>query len=66
MIFRSASEALEFYSVCKQVLLKGGFQFQKLESNNVNLQENIREKKLITVTSVQILQHMTRRMFSTS
>ena len=33
------------FSVCKQVLLKGGFQHQKWESNNVDLQKNIREKE---------------------
>ena len=52
-VFWSASKALEFYSVCKQVLLKGGFQLQKWKSNNVNLQKDIREKKLITVILVQ-------------
>ena len=35
----------EFYSVCKQYLLKGGFQCRKWESNDVNLQKNIREKE---------------------
>ena len=49
----TASKALEFYSVCKQVLLKGGFQLQKWKSNNANLQKDIREKKLITVILVQ-------------
>ena len=41
----SSSEALEFYSVCKQNLLKGGFQLRKWESNNINLQKNISEKE---------------------
>ena len=43
--FNSSSEALEFYSVCKQNLLKGGFQLRKWESNDINLQKNIREKE---------------------
>ena len=43
--FNSSSEELEFYSVCKQNLLKGGFQLRKWESNNINLQKNIREKE---------------------
>ena len=41
----SSSEALKFYSVCKQNLLKGGFQLRKWESNNINLQKNISEKE---------------------
>ena len=43
--FNSSSEELEFYSVCKQNLLKGGFQLRKWESNNINLQKNTREKE---------------------
>ena len=43
--FNSSSEALEFYSVCKQNLLKGGFQLRKWESNDINLQKNIRKKE---------------------
>ena len=43
--FNSSSEVLQFYSVCKQNLLKGGFQLQKWESNDINLQKNIREKE---------------------
>ena len=33
------------FSVCKQNLLKGGFQLRKWESNDINLQKNIREKE---------------------
>ena len=43
--FDSSSEALGFYSVFKQNLLKGGFQLRKWESNDINLQKNIREKE---------------------
>ena len=43
--FNASSEGLEFYSVCKQNLLKGGFQLRKWESNDINLQKNIREKE---------------------
>ena len=41
----SSSEALDFYSVCMQVFLKGGFKLQKWESNNVTLKTNIKEKE---------------------
>ena len=64
--FNSSSEALEFYSVCKQVLFKGGFQLRKWESNNVNLQKKVGKKKLATVILVRIRPQMTPRMLSTS
>ena len=41
--FNLSSEMLEFYSICEQVLLKGGFQLRKWESN-VTLQKNTKEK----------------------
>ena len=44
--FNLASEALKFYSVYKQVLLKGEFQLRKWESNDFNLQKSIREKEI--------------------
>ena len=44
--FNLASEAPKFYSVCKQALLKGGFQLRKWESNDFNLQKSITEKEI--------------------
>ena len=43
--FILASETLEFYSVFKQVLLKGWFQLRKWKSNDFNSQKNIRDKE---------------------
>ena len=42
--FILASETFEFYSIYKQVLLKGWFQLRKWKSNDFNLQKNIMEK----------------------
>ena len=42
--FILASETFEFYSVCKQLLLKGWFQLRKWKPNDFNLQKNIMEK----------------------
>ena len=53
--FNSFSQVFEFYSVCKQVFLKGEFQLRKWESNTVNFQKNIRKNKLIAVIIVRTL-----------
>ena len=66
MSFNSSSEALEFYSVCKQVLFKGGFNFENGNPTMLIYRKMLGKKKLTTVIVVRIRPQMAPRMLSTS